>query len=89
MTRALRLLAAGDLQGSLRMHPLALPALLAAGMLAASTVWASYALGTPLVVHESRLGRGAITAAAIVYALVLLLWVARWLGCFGGPVPVG
>jgi len=89
MTRALRLLAAGDLQGSLRMHPLALPALLAAGMLVASTVWATYALGTPFVVHRSRFGRAAIAVASVVYALVFLLWVARWLGYFGGPVPVG
>lgn len=89
MTRALRLFAAGDVQGSLCMHPLAVPALLAAGMLVASTVWATYALGTPFVVHKSRFGRGAITVAAVVYALVFLLWVGRWLGYFGGPVPVG
>jgi hypothetical protein len=87
MTRAVRLLLIGNWRGSLHMHPLALPVLLAAGCFALSTVWVTYRRGYPLV-HESRLGRGALVALGVVYVASIALWGLRWLGCFGGPVPV-
>jgi hypothetical protein len=89
MTRALRLFLAGDVQGSLRMHPLALPMLVASALVAASTVWATFRLGSPVRLWRTRLGRAALALVAATYAATLLLWVARWFGFFGGPVPVG
>jgi hypothetical protein len=88
MTRALRLLAAGRLDASLRMHPLAAPVLVAGGLLMASTVWATVTVGSPIRLHRSRAGRVALAVAIVVYGAVLALWVLRWLGYFGGPVPV-
>jgi hypothetical protein len=88
MTRAIELLAAGQVGASLRMHPLAIPTLAAGVLLAVSTVWATAALGSPVRVHRSRLARAAIVLAAVVYAAAFVLWVLRWFGYFGGPVPV-
>jgi hypothetical protein len=70
------------------MHPLALPVLAAGSLLVLSTVVAALTIGTPFYLHRIRLGRVALGFAAIVYALAAALWVMRWLGYFGGPVPV-
>ena len=88
MTRALRLLASGQLDASLRMHPLAVPVLLAGVLLAASTVSATATLGSPIRVHRTRFGRAAIVVAMVVYGAALGLWGLRWFGYFGGPVQV-
>ncbi len=88
MTRALRLLAAGQVDASLRMHPLAIPVLVAGALLAASTVWTTFTLGSPIRLWRSLFGRVAIAVAIAVYGAALGLWVLRWFGCFGGPVPV-
>ena len=88
MTRALRLLAAGHVDASLRMHPLAVPVLVAGALLIASTVWATLTTGSPIRLRGSLVGRIAIAVALVVYAATLGLWVLRWFGHFGGPVPV-
>ena len=56
MTRALRLLGAGHVGESLRMHPLAVPVLASAALLALASVWATVALGTPVQMHRTALG---------------------------------
>jgi hypothetical protein len=88
MTRAVRLLAAGHVEASLQMHPLAVPAL--AGWLGfmAATVWATWTLGTPLEALKVRFGRVALAAIVAVYVAAFVLWGLRWFGFFGGPVPV-
>jgi hypothetical protein len=88
MTRAIHLMQHGEIAASLRMQPLALPALVVGGLLMASTVWTTLALGSPFVIHKSRFGRVAIACAAVVYTLAFVLWGLRWFGWFGGPVPV-
>ena len=88
MTRALRLLAAGRIDASLRMHPLAVPVLVAGALLVASTVWATATLGSPIRMHRTLFGRVAIALALVVYSATLALWGLRWLGYLGGPVPV-
>ncbi len=88
MTRALRLLGTGNVDASLRMHPLALPVVMAGSTLLLATIWATLATGTPLLLHRSCFGRAAIGVMALVYTLAAALWVLRWLGHFGGPVPV-
>jgi hypothetical protein len=89
MTRAVRLLQAGDVGASLRMHPLALPVVAAGALIALSTIWATLGAGTPLYFYRQRLGRSALVFAIAVYASALVLWIARWFGFLGGPVPVG
>src|ERR1019366_6648378 len=76
MTRAIRLLASGELGASLRMHPLA-----------GSTVWTTYAAGSPVRVFRTRFGRLALGLAAVVYGALVVLWILRAVGYFGGPVP--
>jgi hypothetical protein len=88
MTRAMKLLSAGQLAASLRMHPLALPVVVAWVLFVSSTVYASWALGTPVSFYKGRFGRVAIAAITGVYGAVVVLWLLRWLGYFGGPVPV-
>jgi hypothetical protein len=89
MSRALRLLVSGHPGASLRMHPLTVPVLVAALLLMTATVRTTFASGSPFLVHHTRLGRLAIGAAIVVYAAMFALWVLRYCGCFGGPVPVG
>jgi hypothetical protein len=81
MTRALRLLAAGDVGASLHMHPLAVPALVAGVAVTAAAAQPA----RPLVRGLTPL---ALRGAAVVYAATLVLWVLRWFGVLGGPVPV-
>ncbi len=88
MTRAIKLLAAGKVGASLRMHLLAVPVLFAGTLLVLATVWTTLAVGSPIRLHRSRLGQGAIGAALVVYAAAFVLWILRFFGHFGGPVPV-
>jgi hypothetical protein len=88
MTRALRLLGEGDVGASLRMHPLAVPVLAAGLFFIAATVWTTLALGSPLHLVRTRLGRVAIGALVVVYSAALVVWGLRWFGLLGGPVPV-
>jgi hypothetical protein len=88
MTRAIRLLAEGKVGASLRMHPLAVPVLIAGSLLVLSSVWATLAVGSPMRLHRSWFGQAAIAAAIVVYAAAFVLWILRFLGHFGGPVPV-
>jgi hypothetical protein len=87
MTRAIDLLLLGDWRGSLHMHPLAVPMVFAGGAFALSTVWTTFLFGMPLV-HKSTFGRITLAALAVTYAATFALWILRWLGYFGGPVPV-
>ena len=88
MTRAFRLLQAGDLAGSLRMHPLALPVALVGALVALSTIGTTFQAGTPLEFYRRPLGRISIALAVVVYGAAIVVWGLRWLGFFGGPVPV-
>jgi hypothetical protein len=88
MTRAIRLLVDGDVAASLRMHPLALPAVVASVLVAFATVWATMTFGSPMRTHRTRLGRVAIAFGVAVYGATFAVWVLRWFGFFGGPVPV-
>jgi hypothetical protein len=70
------------------MHPLAVPVVVVWLLVASSTIHASWAVGTPISFYTGRFGRGALGAMAAVYAATLILWILRWFGLFGGPVPV-
>lgn len=88
MTRALDLLARGELASSLAMHPLALPTALSQLALAAASIVAASKWGAPWALVRARWGRAAIGVVVLVFALDLLLWLARFGGAFGGPVDV-
>jgi len=88
MTRAILLLADGRVEESLRMHALAVPMLLMGVFFMLSTVWTTFAIGTPLTLYRGRLGRVTLAAMVIVYGAAFALWGARCFGFFGGPVPV-
>jgi hypothetical protein len=88
MTRAVLLLLRGDVAGSLHMHPLAIPVLGVWLAFMASTVVSTWSTGTPFTLYGGRLGKTTLAAMVVVYALALLLWILRWFGMFGGPVPV-
>jgi hypothetical protein len=88
MTRAMRLLLAGHVEASLRMHPFAAPVLAVWLLFMASTVHAAWTVGTPLTFYRGRFGRVALGVLALVYAATFVLWLLRWFGYFGGPVPV-
>jgi hypothetical protein len=88
MTRAIRLLLRGDVAGSLRMHPLAVPVLLVGVMIATASVWSTGSMGSPVRAMQSRVSRVALWVAVAVYAATIALWALRWAGWFGGPVSV-
>ena len=88
MTRAFELLVHGDLAASFAMHPLALPTALAQAAFAIVTVVVTLRHGTPFVLWSTRAGRLAVYAGAAVFALDVLLWLARFAGALHGPVPV-
>jgi len=85
LTRAARLALTGDLEGATHLHPLWFVVLPYVGVVALAEsrayvrdgAWGAV-LGTPRV---KNLG------AAILVAL-LVVWIARWMGAFGGPVDV-
>jgi hypothetical protein len=89
MTRAIHLLQAGEIGASLRMNPFATPVIAVGAMLMLSTFLTTLASGSPIEFYKTRLGRVALASAAFVYAAAFVFWALRWLGFFGGPVPVG
>jgi hypothetical protein len=88
MTRAFELLLAGSVGVSLRMHPLAVPSLLSQALLALATIVATFRFGAPWLLLRARWGRETIAFVIVVVAADVVLWIARALGAFGGPVPV-
>jgi hypothetical protein len=88
MTRALKLLAHGDVQGSLRMHAFAVPILVVGLLLVGSTVWATLATGSPLGLYRERSARVLLGLTVAAYGGAFVLWILRWFGLFGGPVAV-
>ena len=87
-TRAMLALFSGDLPGFLRMNPLAplMTALVVA--LALQGVSSLLATGTFRGVGDGRVGLWVSRGVLVIAALEVLLWVARFSGFLGGPVPV-
>ena len=88
MTRALHLLAAGELSASLALHPLAAPTAAAQGLLAVASIASTVRFGARWSLLRARWGRVIVALVALVLASDVVLWIARALGAFGGPVPV-
>ncbi|MGH7286340.1 MAG: DUF2752 domain-containing protein [Polyangiaceae bacterium] len=85
-SRATRALLTGDFHGVL-VNPLGPLVAFGIGLLMARAIWLEYVDG-----HTRRLDQawGAlVTRSLLVLALLeLALWIFRWFGLFGGPVPV-
>jgi hypothetical protein len=88
MTRAVRLLAQGDLAASLAMHPLAVPCALATAVVALATIRTTLLHGSIASLLGDRFGRGALVALVVVNVALVVLWCARALGAMGGLPPV-
>ena len=88
MTRAVWLLARGDLAGSLAMHPLAVPDALATFLVVLAMAWMMLRQGTLVAIMRDRFARIAIAAFAFVNAAMVVLWIARSFGAFGGLPPI-
>jgi hypothetical protein len=84
MTRAARLVAHGDLAGATHMHPLwfvVLPLVVVAGAVEMAGYVRTGAWGAAMKIPALKY------AAYATAALLVMVWVARFFGAFGGPVP--
>jgi hypothetical protein len=97
LTRAALLLAAGDWNGAVRMHPLA-PLLVPLVVLAALRAAHDYIVGSGVPgtgpcrrridLDPPRFAPWGAHAAAVVAVAVIVVWALRFRGAFGGPVPL-
>ena len=83
-TRAVLLALAGHFGASMRMHPLAIVGalLMVPSLLFITRAIAHDRLGTPLPRALSRVW-------TIYFAALIVVWLARFAGAFGGPAPIG
>lgn len=87
-TRAMLALAHGDLAGLLRHNPLAPMMTLFVVLLSVQALGSVLATGTFARVGDGRVGLVVSRGVLLVGALQVVIWVARFAGLFGGPVPV-
>jgi len=81
-------LAHGDLAGLLRFNPLAPLMTLFVVLLSLQALGSVLTTGTFRRVGGGRVGLVVSRGILLVAALEVALWVARFAGLFGGPVPV-
>ena len=98
LTRATLAALRGDWAAALRFHPLVFWVAPVYVFLVGGLLW-GYVRGTPPATPERTggarswqntllLGRGTSAIAGVTIVLLLVVWAARFLGGFGGPVPV-
>jgi hypothetical protein len=91
LTRAALALLAGDFSRALVLHPLAPPVLLLLGVFAGGA-WLGYVRTgraiPPWIRSSPRFTRWLDRASLLACAALIALWLARFAGAFGGPVPV-
>lgn len=87
-TRAMLALATGDLPAFLRYNPLAPFMTLLVVVLAVQALGSVLATGTLQRVGDGKVGVLVSRGALVVAALEVALWLARFGGVLGGPVPV-
>ena len=87
-TRAMLALAHGDLHGLVHYNPLAPLMTLLVVALAAQALASVLATGTFHRVGDGTIGLVVSRGVMVVGALEVLLWIARFAGFLGGPVPV-
>ena len=87
-TRSAIALLQGDLHGVLHYNPMGPVMALLIGLLAAQSFVSVLVHGDFRDAGEGRLGFVVKRGIFLVVALEIVLWVARFFGAFGGPVPV-
>jgi hypothetical protein len=87
-TRAVVCLLHGDLAGMLRYNPLGPVAAVVVGVAAVHALALVFVDGDFRRVGEGPFGRAVKRALLVVLALEIALWITRFFGAFGGPVPV-
>jgi hypothetical protein len=78
----------GDLHGVFRYNPLGPVAALFIGVLAIQSLVSVLVHGDFRDAGEGRLGRALKRGIFAVAGLEVVLWIARFFGVLGGPVPV-
>lgn len=87
LTRATLALLRGELRAALHFHPLVFLATpLYFGMIG-SVAW-GYVRGGIEKIPSSRLTKAITAFALVAFVLLIGVWLARFFGAFGGPVPV-
>lgn len=86
LTRATLAALRGDVHAAWHFHPLVFAVSPIAVLFALNAV-VEYVRGTPFTA-PSKPSRWLNAAAMVLIVLMLALWIARFLGAFGGPVPV-
>lgn len=87
-TRAVLALTRGDIDGVLRHNALGPVMALLVGIFAVQALASLFVHGDARDVGRGRVGRTAKIGIIAVGGLGLALWVARFFGLLGGPVPV-
>jgi hypothetical protein len=87
-TRAMLSLAAGDLHGLVRYNPLAPFTTLFVAVLAGQALASLLATGTFRGVGSGALGMTVARGVILVSIVQVVVWIARFGGFLGGPVPV-
>lgn len=90
LTRATLALLHGDVRGALRLHPLVLLLTPLVITVATAATWSLLRRASPQPRPHAAFsnGRAATVLATILLALTVGVWLARFAGFFGGPVPV-
>ena len=88
LSRAAHLLLDGHVAESLRMHPFVVPLLAAHACVALATVRTTVLEGAPWMFFRDRLGRASLYFLGGVYVAMIVLWILRAFGLFGGSVPI-
>lgn len=87
-TRAMLALGSGDFHALVRFNPLAPFMTLLIGALAAQALASILATGSFRRVGDGTVGMIVARGVMVVGALEILVWLARFGGVLGGPVPV-
>jgi hypothetical protein len=87
MTRATLALFRGDVSTALHFHPLVFVILPTLGLFFGTNLL-MYVLRGEWGWVDGKMGKGISAVAALFLALTVAVWVSRFFGAFGGPVPV-
>lgn len=87
-TRAVLALLDGDVGSMVRFNPIGPVAAVLIGVLVVQAFASVLARGDFRAVGEGRVGLVVKRGLVVVVVLEVLVWIARFFGAFGGPVPV-
>jgi hypothetical protein len=87
-TRAMRALVHLDFARVVRLNPIAPIAAVLLALVAVRVVVLLARTGDARDVGEGRLGRALVRGLTIAVVVEIVVWVLRFAGLFGGPVPV-